>query len=88
VHILGNPATFRGIYAQGPVAGSGMDGATLLDMQIFLGDSGAAVMDSQGRIVGVISGVRVMTGHGLIAQWAIAKPIKFSATQWREAGVE
>ena len=85
VHLLGNPATFRDIYARGYVAGAGENDATLLGLPIFLGDSGAAVMNDAGAIVGVISGVRVITGEGMRIQWAVAKPLRFKAWQWREA---
>lgn len=87
VHISGNPGDLRGIYASGTVAG-GLDGDTLLNLPIYYGDSGAAVLDDAGRIVGVISGIRVLAGGGVIVEWAETKPFRFTAAQWSEAGVE
>lgn len=84
VHINGNPADLRGIYASGTVAG-GFDGDTLLNLPIYYGDSGAAVLDDTGRVVGVISGVRVLAGGGVIEEWAETKPFRFTAAQWHEA---
>ena len=81
VHIFGNPAEFRGLYADGTVAGE-YKGDTLLSLPIFYGDSGAAVLDSQGRIVGVVSGIRVLEGDGVYVSWAEVKPFRFSAAQW------
>lgn len=86
VHMLGNPGDLRDLYAAGTVAGE-YNGNTLLNLPIFYGDSGAAVMDAQGRIVGVISGVRVLADAGVIVQWGEAKPLRFTAAQWREAGL-
>ena len=87
VHILGNPGDLRGIYASGTVAGD-FDGDTLLNLPIYYGDSGAAVLDDAGHVVGVISGIRVLAGGGVIEEWAETKPFRFTAAQWSEAGVE
>ena len=84
VHINGNPADLRGIYASGTVAGE-YDGDTLLNLPIYYGDSGAAVLDDAGHVVGVISGIRVLAGGGVIVEWAETKPFRFTAAQWREA---
>lgn len=81
VHISGNPGDLRHIYASGTVAGE-YDGDTLLNVPIYYGDSGAAVLDDAGDIVGVISGIRVLAGGGVIEEWAETRPIRFTATQW------
>lgn len=86
VHILGNPGDLRALYAEGTVAGT-YNGNALLNLPIFYGDSGAAVFDGNGRIVGMVSGIRVLAGGGVIVQWGEAKPFKFTAAQWREAGL-
>lgn len=86
IHITANPGELRGIYAAGVVAGS-YKGDTLLEMPIFYGDSGAAVFDGNGRIVGMVSGIRVLAGGGVIVQWGEAKPFMFTAAQWAEAGL-
>ena len=84
VHILGNPGDLRHIYASGTVAGK-FDGDTLLNLPIYYGDSGAAVLDDAGHVVGVISGIRVLAGGGVIVEWAETKPFRFTAAQWHEA---
>lgn len=87
VHISGNPGDLRGIYASGTVAGN-FDGDALLNLPIYYGDSGAAVLDDAGRVVGVISGIRVLAGGGAIEEWAETKPFRFTAAQWGEVGIE
>lgn len=86
VHIFGNPAELRGLYADGTVAGE-YKGDTLLNLPIFYGDSGAAVLDADGRIVGMISGLRILSGGKAFVQWGEARPFNFTAAQWREAGL-
>lgn len=81
VHIFGNPGELRGLYASGTVAGS-YQADTLLELPIFYGDSGAAVLDAQGRIVGVISAIRALAGAGAYVSWAEIKPLRFTAAQW------
>lgn len=87
VHILGNPGELRGLYASGTVAGDGPHGEILLNLPIFFGDSGAAVLDDAGRIVGTITGVRMMSAPGSMVQWGIVLPFRFTAAQWREAAL-
>lgn len=84
VHILGNPGGLRQIYASGTVAGN-YDGDTLLNLPIYYGDSGAAVLDDAGHVVGVISGIRVLAGGGAIEEWAETKPFRFTGAQWKRA---
>lgn len=87
VRVTGNPAELRALYAQGTVAGD-YQGDALLNLPIFFGDSGAAVLDDRGCIVGVISGIRVLAGGGVIEEWAETKPLRFTPAQWSEAGIE
>jgi hypothetical protein len=85
--ITANPAGLRAMYASGTVAGE-YQGDTLLNLPIFFGDSGAAVLDDQGRIVGVVSAVRVLARGDVSVSWGEAKPFRFTVAQWRAAGVE
>jgi len=87
VQMVGNPGDLRSLYAVGTVAGTYKDN-TLLNLPIFYGDSGAAVMDEQGRIVGVVSGIRVLDADGVHVQWGEVMPLAFTAEQWRAAGIE
>jgi V8-like Glu-specific endopeptidase len=84
VHISDNPGDLRNLYAIGTVAGT-YHGNTLVNLPIYFGDSGAAVVDSHGRIVGVISGVRVIADQGVSVSWGEVKPLRFTARQWAEA---
>jgi hypothetical protein len=59
----------------------------LVNLPIYFGDSGAAVVDSRGRIVGVISGVRVIADQGVSVSWGEVKPFRFTAAQWAEAKI-
>lgn len=86
IHLSTNPGQLRDLYASGTVAGN-YHGDVLLNLPIYFGDSGAAVLDSQSRIVGVISGVRVIADQGVSVSWGEAKPFRFTAAQWREAGI-
>lgn len=86
VYIVGNPGDLRGLYAEGTVAGRHQDNI-LLNLPIFYGDSGAAVFDHAGRIVGVVSGIRVLAGGGALLQWGEVRPFRFTPSQWREAGL-
>lgn len=54
IHYYGNPLGMADIYRQGYMAGRLRD-SWLADVEIAPGDSGAAVFDSQGRIIGVVS---------------------------------
>lgn len=87
VRVTGNPAELRALYAQGTVAGD-YQGDALLNLPIFFGDSGAAVLDDRGCIVGVISGVRVLSGGGVYVEWGEARPLRFTVAQLHAAGVE
>src|SRR5687768_8446251 len=52
---FGNPALLPDIYREGYVVNVTANGV-LIDAQAYGGDSGAGVFDSQGRVVGVITG--------------------------------
>lgn len=52
---FGNPALVPDCYREGYVVSVRADGV-LIDAPAFGGDSGAGVLDSQGRVVGVVTG--------------------------------
>lgn len=55
VYYWGNPVGLPDVYRRGYVAGYNQ-GRILVDIEIGQGDSGAAVFDEHGRVVGVVSG--------------------------------
>lgn len=84
VHIVGNPGDERRLYQHGYIAGpSTLEGraATLYDMQIFFGDSGAGIFDGRGRLVGVISGIHGMSSKGVMVTLAVGFPLAFTPQQ-------
>ncbi len=79
----GNPMGLKGLVIYGRVAGYMADGTLLADMTGYRGDSGAAIFDSQGRIVGVVSAIGGRDAFYLVA----AFPLAFTAEDWARAGV-
>jgi len=85
VFVLGNPANDRDVYRKGYVSGPSKEGGQpviLYELPIFFGDSGAAIFDSDGRIVGVVAGLHVMTAEGLTLTFGVSRPLAFTASQW------
>jgi V8-like Glu-specific endopeptidase len=74
---LGNPAGLNKVLLVGRVAGWLDNGDMLLDVTGYKGDSGAAVFDSAGRIVGVISQLGGVDAFYLM----VAKPMHFTQKQ-------
>lgn len=85
VYMWGNPNGMRDMYRHGVVAGFEQDERpgsvklTLIDMNIFQGDSGAALFNSKGEIAGVASGVLNNVMQGTYAKYAVALPFAFKA---------
>lgn len=79
----GNPMGLKGLVIYGRVAGYMADGTLLADMTGYRGDSGAALFDSQGRIVGVVSAIGGRDAFYLVA----AFPLAFTKEDWARAGV-
>lgn len=85
VFLIGNPADDRKVYRKGYVAGASNDdghAVVLYELPIFFGDSGAAIFDGDGRIVGVVAGMHVMTAEGLTLTFGVSRPLAFTAAQW------
>lgn len=85
VYMWGNPNGMRDMYRRGAVAGFEQDERpgsvrlTLIDMNIFQGDSGAGLFNSKGEVCGVASGVLNNVMQGTYAKYAVALPFAFKA---------
>ncbi len=82
VFTWGNPATYPDILRVGRVAGW-HDGAMLLDENNWYGDSGGAVFNQYGLVVGTVNAMFPWPNQG----WRLTQvnPLKFTAEQWKEA---
>lgn len=81
---VGHPGLVPDVYRQGYVAKVDKDGI-YIDGSSYRGDSGAGLFDREGRLVGVLSGALVMSaGDGYSMSLTLAKPLAFTAAQWRE----
>jgi S1-C subfamily serine protease len=86
VFIIGNPGSLRDMYRKGYVSGvQVIDGKawTLIDLNGFYGDSGSALFDESGNIVGVISVLYQQTDNGYIKFMGML-PLAFTPDQWRQ----
>lgn len=79
----GHPMGLNGLVIYGRVAGYMGDGTMLVDSTGYRGDSGAAIFDERGRIVGVVSAIGGRDAFYLVA----AFPLEFTAEDWARAGV-
>jgi V8-like Glu-specific endopeptidase len=86
VHYWGNPTGLHDLYREGYVAGVAIIGGkavTLIDSNIFYGDSGAGVFDASSRLIGVVSVLYQDTNRGYIKFMGMY-PLRFTAKQWAE----
>lgn len=74
----GNPMGLKGLVIYGRVAGYMADGTLLADMTGYRGDSGSALYDEQGRVVGVVSAIGGRDAFYLVA----AFPLNFKPEDW------
>lgn len=81
VRTWGNPNGLDDIFRVGRVAHVATDGSLIIDANHYRGDSGAALFNKRGQVVGVVSG---MTGREMF-KLTIAFPLKFTDEQWRQA---
>ena len=88
VRIVGTPAGNEDVYREGYVSRV-RDDEVWLVIPGFGGDSGSALFDDGGRIVGVLSGARTWVDHrsGAVFTVIVAMPVTFSEKQWKAAGV-
>lgn len=87
VYIFGNPGKFRDLLRKGYVAGTippdkNRDfSSTVYDFNGFFGDSGSAIFNEKGQIVGVVSYIIGRSNENV--QWKImaSNPINFTLKQ-------
>ena len=77
----GNPLGLDDVLLVGRVAGWLKDGSMLVDVTGFKGDSGSALFDRNGRIVGVVSAI----GGAQAFYLMIAFPLQFTEQDWQAA---
>lgn len=77
----GNPLGMEDVLLVGRVAGWTKDGSMLIDGSGWKGDSGAALFDRKGRIVGVVSAIGGERAFYLL----IAFPLRFTEADWQAA---
>jgi hypothetical protein len=76
VQWFGNPAREPDVYRRGYVARV-TDAEVLIDAQAFGGDSGAGVLDAQGRLIGVLTGMTGWRdGNGMAFTLIVMYPIR------------
>jgi V8-like Glu-specific endopeptidase len=81
IYYFGNPG-IKDIYREGYVAGS-EDGAMILDVNSWQGDSGAGVFNDKGEIVGVINAL----AKNDIFKLTFCYPLQFTQEQYKSFGV-
>lgn len=88
VRVIGSPGGMEDVYREGYVARVRDDEVWLI-LPGFGGDSGSALFDDGGRIIAVLSGARTWVDYrtGAVFTVIVAMPVKFSAAQWKAAGV-
>lgn len=92
IYVFGNPGRFEDLYRHGYVSGyvdtPGFHArSTVYAFNGFFGDSGSAIFNDEGQIVGVTSFGFVQSYHG--AQWMMmgGLPLSFTPAQLAAAGV-
>lgn len=92
LHIFGNPAAIEDSYREGtysaPLTAEGTRWYTI-DMNVWHGDSGAAVWNEDGQIVLMITAyyIEVNPFTGASFKLALALPFDFTDAEWKRAGV-
>lgn len=84
IHFFGNPGGEDQLFRTGHVSGWRPDGKAILDINAWTGDSGAAVFNEDGRIVGVMSAV---LGQNIFKLGSMY-PMAFTPEQYKDFGVK
>lgn len=92
LRIYGNPAGIEDMYREGLMVlddGEGFDRTWFVDMNMWHGDSGAALFNARGQIAATVTGYIYETNPRSGATWVmgLALPWAFTAQQWSDAGV-
>lgn len=92
VHIVGNPGGIPKLYREGVVMGVGpsvkdIGTPTMIDLTVFPGDSGAAIFDEHGNVVGVISATFGLFQEPAYFRAAVAFPFTFDPKDVAAAGL-
>ena len=80
VYIFGNPSGYVDLYREGYVAGSVSTDhgtATVYDLNGFYGDSGSAIFDMQGRVVGVVTNMEAQFDRFAELKFMLSRPLHF-----------
>lgn len=74
----GSPAGMTDIYREGYVARV-LTNEVLIDAIAFGGDSGSGIFDSQGRLIGVLTGIKwVRNGDGILFALVVMYPVELN----------
>lgn len=82
--IFGNPANLEDIFRRGYVCVVSKSGY-LVDMNGFFGDSGAALFNTKGQIVGIVSALTQKVHENATMKLMIAYKLAFTAAQIKTA---
>lgn len=83
LRFVGNPAGEANMYREGYVVRAQTDGV-LVDARSFNGDSGAGLLDDQGRVVAVLSGAYLWRNGQFVMQLVACLPLNFTHEQYAE----
>jgi V8-like Glu-specific endopeptidase len=85
VFVFGNPGDWHDIYRRGYVAGL-IDNEIAFELPVYHGDSGAGIFNSQGQLVGVLTGVEGQkSDDGQSIGLAFSFKLQFTDTQLEQA---
>lgn len=87
IFIIGNPLDLRGVLRRGYVSTvpNEANDKYLINLPVQMGDSGSAVWNEYGDIVGVISGVLSRNSGGITFQLTVVEPIDLKDVGLMEA---
>jgi hypothetical protein len=85
---VGNPAGLENMYREGYVVRATKE-QIYFDAKGFMGDSGAGIFDTQGRLVAVMSGFEYWSDgvSGILFDMSVAFPFAFTEEQWKQMNI-